>query len=104
MEKELIELMTKVVALEKKLEEVDKRKTHCEDSRSKIYDRIAILEQDKVRNEEKFKLVFEKLDTIINTLKSIANNKDKIIYDIFKFVFGSVLGGIIAWLLKGRLN
>ena len=53
MEKELIELIAKVAALEKKLEEIDKRKNHCEDSRSKIYDRIAILEQDKVRNEEK---------------------------------------------------
>jgi putative NADH-flavin reductase len=104
MEKELIELIAKFANLEKRLEEVEKRKIHCDDSRSKIYDRIAILEQDKVRTEEKFKIVFEKLDVIIQTLKGIASNKDKLVYDVFKILFGTVTGAIITWFIAGRLN
>jgi hypothetical protein len=104
MEKELIELTARVSSFEKRLEDVEKRKLHCDDSRSKIYDRIALLEQERVRTEEKFKIVFEKLDTIINTLKGIANNKDKLVYDVFKILFGTVAGAIITWFIAGRLK
>ena len=104
MERELIELSQRLSVLEKVVEDIYKRKVHCDTSRNKIYDRLAILDQEKVRNEEKFKVVFEKLDVIIQTLNKIAESKNKIIYDIIKIVSGTAIGFLINWLMSGRLN
>ena len=103
-EKEFIELQEKVKTLEKTVLVIDHRKVHCDERRSAMYDRISQLEQSRVRTEEKFKTVFEKLDTIIHTLEKMNENKRMWVVTITGLVLSPLFTAVILFFLTGKMK
>lgn len=101
---EMTIMSMKVAELEKRMSIVESRKEHCDLSRGKIYDRLALLENVNARSDERLINVEKKLDEIKTAVMAIQNKKNEIMYDLLKFLFGAAISAITLWFINGRLN
>ena len=105
---ELIEQKEKIKNLEKVVENlassVTTRQKHCDERRSRAYDRISALEQSNVRTEEKFIMVIGKLDTIIVTQEKMSEGRKMWTITLISLLLSPVFNAIVFFLLSGKVK
>ena len=61
--------------------------------------RISSLESGSAVSEERFKQVFEKLDTIIETLRDRQQRIPNLVYAVVGTAAGGSIGGVVVWIV-----